>query len=71
MARALERYHIAYPNAQDNERATWRLYGIRYWPSYVLIDKQGRIRYESVGEFHRDDAEHHAWERRIEALLAE
>lgn len=71
VARALERYSIAYPNAQDNDRATWRLYGIRYWPSYVLIDKRGRIRYESAGEFHRGDAEHHAWERRIEALLAE
>jgi hypothetical protein len=30
----------AYPNAQDNDAGTWDLYGIRYWPSFVLIDKR-------------------------------
>ena len=26
--------------------ATWDLYGIEYWPSFVLIDRKGMIRYE-------------------------
>jgi thiol-disulfide isomerase/thioredoxin len=69
--KALTRQQITYPNAMDNDRATWRLYGIRYWPSLVLIDKQGRIRHEGYGEVHVGDRWYADWERRIEQLLAE
>jgi thiol-disulfide isomerase/thioredoxin len=71
VARALEKYDIHYPNAQDNDSKTWNLYGIRYWPSFVLIDKKGHIRYEGYGEFHLNDATYRTWEQRIEELLAE
>ena len=69
--RALERYHIRYPNAQDNDSKTWDLYGIRAWPSFVLIDKKGRIRYEGAGEFHVGDEHYQYWEGKINELLAE
>jgi len=69
--RALEKYHIRYPNAQDNDSRTWDLYGIRYWPSFVLIDKKGRIRYEGAGEFHVGDASYQLWDGRIRGLLEE
>ena len=71
VAKALAKEGIRYPNAQDNDRATWNLYGIRYWPSFVLIDKKGQIRHEGYGEFHVGDGSHREWSRRIEALLAE
>ncbi len=71
VAAALKKEGIEYPNAQDNDRATWNLYGIRYWPSFVLIDKRGEIRYEGYGEFHVGDVRHREWNRRIESLLAE
>jgi thiol-disulfide isomerase/thioredoxin len=71
LARALKRYHIEYPNAQDNDSRTWRLYGIRYWPSFVLIDKQGMIRYEGAGEFHLNDRTYRSWDQRIQDLLKE
>jgi hypothetical protein len=71
IARALARYGITYPNAQDNDRRTWDRYGIRYWPSFMLIDKGGRIRYEGAGEFHVGDRTYRVWEHRIQALLAE
>ena len=69
--RALEQYRIRYPNAQDNDRRTWDLYGIRFWPSFVLIDKRGNIRYEGAGEFHLNDRNYRLWQHRIEELLAE
>ena len=53
--RALRKYGIEYPNAQDNDSKTWELYGIRYWPSFVLIDRRGNIRYQGYGEFHLND----------------
>jgi thiol-disulfide isomerase/thioredoxin len=71
LGRALALHGIAYPVAQDNDHATWDLYGIRYWPSFTLIDKKGRIRYEGYGEFHLGDATYALWQHRIEQLLAE
>ena len=71
VARALQQHHIEYPNAQDNDHATWDLYQIRFWPSFVLIDRRGNIRYEGVGEFHRGDPTHLEWETRIRTLLAD
>ncbi|MCA9898338.1 MAG: redoxin family protein [Ardenticatenaceae bacterium] len=66
---ALERYEITYPVAIDNERQTWRAYNQRYWPTTYLIDKNGRIRYQHIGEFGRgSDLEAVA---AIEALMAE
>lgn len=69
--KALRRHHIEYPNAQDNDSKTWNLYRIRYWPSFVLIDKKGVIRYEGYGEFHLNDGTYELWDRRIQELLAE
>jgi thiol-disulfide isomerase/thioredoxin len=69
--RALERYGIRYPNAQDNDDRTWNLYDIRYWPSFVLIDRRGDIRYQGYGEFHLNDGSYRTWEQRIRELLAE
>ncbi len=71
VARALARYHINYPNALDNDHATWDLYDIMYWPSFVLIDKRGNIRYEGAGEFHLNDTEYGQWDGRIRELVAE
>jgi len=71
VARALQKYHIEYPNAQDNDSRTWDLYGIRYWPSFVLIDQRGVVRYEGYGEFHLNDDTYDLWDRRIRELLAE
>ncbi|MBA3658624.1 MAG: redoxin domain-containing protein [Gemmatimonadales bacterium] len=71
LERALKQYDITYPNAQDNDSRTWRLYGIRAWPSFVLIDKQGKVRYEGAGEFHLNDRNYRIWDQRIRELLAE
>ncbi len=55
----------------DGVAKTWDLYGIRFWPSFVLIDKRGRIRYEGAGEFHVGDEHYQYWEGKINELLAE
>jgi thiol-disulfide isomerase/thioredoxin len=71
VARALTRLGISSPNAQDNDERTWQAYGIRYWPSFVLIDKHGNIRYTGYGEFHLEDADFRTWDGRIRELLAQ
>jgi cytochrome c biogenesis protein CcdA/thiol-disulfide isomerase/thioredoxin len=63
---AIERAGIRYPVAQDNEMATWNAWGIQYWPSKLLIDAVGHVRYGHFGE-----GEYAKTERAIRALLAE
>jgi alkyl hydroperoxide reductase subunit AhpC len=52
VARAVRTHRIAYPVALDNDHAIWRAFGIRAWPTLVLLDKNGRVRRTHVGELH-------------------
>lgn len=45
-----ERLGIKFPVVQDNDFDNWKRYGIRAWPTIVLIDRQGIIRYSHIGE---------------------
>jgi len=48
--RAIEKFEIKYPVVQDNEYKTWQAYGNRYWPRKYLIDIDGYIVYDHIGE---------------------
>jgi len=48
---------IKYPVVTDNDYATWKAYGVEAWPTIFVIDKQGRIRWEHVGEGRYDETE--------------
>jgi alkyl hydroperoxide reductase subunit AhpC len=50
VAAAVKELGIGYPVVQDNDFAIWRRYGIRYWPTTLLVDKTGVIRYHHIGE---------------------
>ena len=39
--KAIQRHHIRHPVAHDPEFRLWRAYGIKAWPSLVVIDPQG------------------------------
>jgi peroxiredoxin len=41
---------VRYPVVQDNGFEIWKRYGIWAWPTTVLIDKKGTIRYSHIGE---------------------
>ncbi len=48
--RAIGRYGIGYPVAQDNAYATWKAYDNAYWPATYLVDHRGHIVLKHVGE---------------------
>lgn len=50
VAKAIERFGLTYPVVQDNDFATWRAYKNRYWPRKYLIDIDGFIVYDHIGE---------------------
>jgi thiol-disulfide isomerase/thioredoxin len=66
LGQALERLGVTYAVSQDNDGATWRAYGNRYWPTLYLIDKRGRLRYQHIGE-----GAYSGTESAIQSLLAE
>ena len=41
---------ISYPVVTDNDYTTWRAYNIQAWPTVVILDRAGRIRYTHIGE---------------------
>ncbi len=47
---AMEKYGIEYRVVQDNDYRTWREFKNRYWPRKYLIDGDGFIRYDHIGE---------------------
>jgi thiol-disulfide isomerase/thioredoxin len=47
---AVQKYGIKYPVLQDNDKGTWDAYQNNYWPRKYLIDNEGYIRYDHIGE---------------------
>ena len=41
---------IRYPIVQDNDFAIWNRWGVRAWPTLVLVDRRGTLRYRHIGE---------------------
>lgn len=63
---AVEKFEIEYPVAQDNDKGTWKAYENRYWPRKYLIDNEGYIRYDHIGEGRYAETE-----KVIQSLLSE
>lgn len=51
------RLGIKFPVVQDNDFNIWNRYGVRAWPTIVLIDRQGIVRYSHIGEGAYDKTE--------------
>ncbi len=54
---AVKRFDIKYPVVLDNDFSTWNAYGNRYWPRKYLIDIDGYIVYDHIGEGAYDETE--------------
>ena len=63
---AVQRFGITYPVILDSDHGTWNAYENQYWPRYYLIDTQGYIRYDHIGEGSYDQIE-----KAIQSLVAE
>ncbi len=63
---ATKRLDVRYPVVQDNDLAIWNRFGVRAWPTLVLVDRQGVVRYRHIGEGDYDETE-----AMIRRLLAE
>lgn len=65
LQKAVERFALTYPVAQDNRYLTWRAYRVNYWPTSVIVDRQGR-----VVKYHEGDRGMEQLRADVEAVLA-
>lgn len=63
---ATRKFAILYPVVQDNDFAIWKRFGVWAWPTTLLVDRQGIVRYRHIGEGAYDETE-----AMIRRLLAE
>jgi thiol-disulfide isomerase/thioredoxin len=63
---AVKRFGITYPVILDSDHGTWNAYWNNYWPRFYLIDTQGYIRYDHIGE-----GDYNQIEKSIQSLVAE
>ena len=63
---AVDKYGVEYGVVQDNDYKTWRAFNNRFWPRKYLIDSEGYIRYDHIGE-----GAYAETEEMIQELLAE
>lgn len=64
--KAVEKYNIEYPVVLDNNYGTWSAYQNRYWPRKYLIDIDGYVVYDHIGEGGYEETE-----KKIQELLKE
>jgi peroxiredoxin len=57
---------LVYPVVLDHDMAIWRRFGVWAWPTGVLVDRKGIVRYRHIGEGAYDETE-----AVIKRLLAE
>ncbi len=55
--KAVNRCHIRHPVANDPDFSVWRGYGVQSWPSFAIVDAQGRFAGLLSGEGRRDEAD--------------
>ena len=63
---SLQKYGIKYPVIQDNDYKIWNAYENNYWPRMYIVDPQGYIVYDKIGE-----GDYNQTEKVIQILLAE
>ena len=64
--KAVSKYGINYPVALDNNWDTWNAFDNHYWPRKYVVDHEGYIRYDHIGE-----GAYKETERVIQELLKE
>jgi sugar lactone lactonase YvrE len=48
--KAVLRYNVDHPVVNDMDAMLWKQYGVQFWPTFVLIDPEGRFRGKINGE---------------------
>jgi len=64
-------FKLKHPTVMDNDFRYWKAMNNRFWPSYYLIDKNGNVRKNFIGETHANTRKAKQIEETIQALIDE
>lgn len=64
--KAMTKYGITFPVVLDNDYGTWNAWGNNYWPRKYLINIDGKVVYDHIGEGGYEETE-----KKIQELLRE
>ncbi len=67
---AVRRLGVNYPVMLDADSSYWNAIGNRYWPAFYLIDRDGSLSSQTIGEVHAGDSTAVRMEASIRNLLA-
>ncbi|MBN0989684.1 redoxin family protein [Amphritea pacifica] len=67
----IDEFELHHPVMMDNNFTYWQMMGNKFWPTFYLIDKQGRVRSIYIGETHAGSTQARAIEGDIRELLHE
>ena len=71
VVKKVEEFMLHHPVMMDNNFAYWRSLRNRFWPTYYIVDKKGKIRKAFIGETHSGDRRAKKIEKTIAKLLKE
>lgn len=71
VAQKVKEFELKHPVMIDNDFVYWRKLKNRFWPTFYVVDKKGRVRGIAIGETHVGDTRAKRVEGLIEQLLAE
>jgi hypothetical protein len=54
---AVSRLSIRFPVVQDNDYVMWKRFGVWAWPTIIVADRKGIVRYRHIGEGAYDKTE--------------
>jgi thiol-disulfide isomerase/thioredoxin len=66
---AIDAQHITYPVMLDADYSYWNALSNRYWPAFYLIDTEGRIATQAIGEMRVGEDRSRDLERQIARLV--
>src|SRR3989338_6102297 len=66
---AVEKFGIKFPVVLDNDFSTWNAYKNRYWPRKYLIDIDGYVVYDHIGEGGYEETEKKIQEALTERMI--
>lgn len=69
--KVVDKYGLNHPIYMDNDYAYWNALNNRYWPSFYVVDRQGRVRMRIQGEMHEGSGRAEQVAALLEELLAE
>lgn len=66
---AVAKLDITYPVMLDADYSYWRAMDNQYWPAFYLIDAQGRIAAQAIGEMHVGEPRAKEFEAEIDKVI--